>query len=47
MPLPEARPRRHLHTRAVTYRGFHREDGLYDIEAEMSDATGWQTLKRS
>lgn len=38
MPLPEPQPRRHLHTRAVTYRGYHREDGLYDIEAEMSDA---------
>jgi hypothetical protein len=37
MPLPEPHARRHLHTRAVTYRGFHREDGLYDIEAEMSD----------
>jgi hypothetical protein len=37
MPLPEAAARRHLHTRAVTYRGFLREDGLWDIEGEMSD----------
>lgn len=37
MPLPEPAPRRHLHTRAVTYRGFLREDGLWDIEGEMSD----------
>jgi len=26
-----------LHTRAVSYRGFLREDGLWDIEGEMSD----------
>ena len=37
MPLPQAAARRHLHTRAVTYRGFLREDGLWDIEGEMSD----------
>jgi hypothetical protein len=37
MALPDASPRRHLHTRAVTYRGFLREDGLWDIEGEMSD----------
>jgi hypothetical protein len=37
MPLPEAVPRQHLHTRAVTYRGFLREDGLWDIEGELAD----------
>jgi hypothetical protein len=37
MPLPEPAPRRHLHTRAVTYRGFLRDDGLWDIEGEMAD----------
>ena len=37
MPLPEAAPREHLHTRAVTYRGFLRADGLWDIEGEMAD----------
>ena len=37
MPLPEPAERRHLHTRAVTYRGFLREDGLWDIEGELSD----------
>ena len=37
MPLPEPAPRRHLHTRAVSYRGFLREDGLWDIEGELSD----------
>lgn len=37
MPLPTPAARRHLHTRAVTYRGFLREDGLWDIEGEMFD----------
>jgi hypothetical protein len=37
MPLPPPASRQHLHTRAVTYRGFLREDGLWDIEGEMSD----------
>ncbi|MRD48222.1 DUF2889 domain-containing protein [Caenimonas koreensis] len=46
MPLPEAQPRTHLHTRAVTYRGFHRQDGLWDIEAEMTDTKAYQ-IERS
>ena len=37
MPLPTPAPRTHLHTRSVTYRGYHREDGLWDIEGEMTD----------
>jgi hypothetical protein len=37
MSLPTPAPRTHLHTRAVTYRGYLREDGLWDIEGEMSD----------
>jgi len=37
MPLSAPAPRKHLHTRSVVYRGFHREDGLWDIEAEMQD----------
>ena len=37
MPLPLPQARTHLHTRAVVYRGYHREDGLWDIEAEMTD----------
>lgn len=37
MPLPEPTPRKHLHTRAIDYRGFEREDGLWDIEAHMTD----------
>jgi hypothetical protein len=37
MPLPAPAPRTHLHTRKVVYTGFHREDGLWDIEAQMED----------
>ncbi|MES3002759.1 MAG: DUF2889 domain-containing protein [Pseudomonadota bacterium] len=46
MPLPDAQPRKHLHTRAVEYRGYHREDGLWDIEAVMSDVKTYP-LERS
>lgn len=37
MPLPAPAPRRHLHTRDVSYTGFLREDGLWDIEGRMAD----------
>ncbi|MBC5764166.1 DUF2889 domain-containing protein [Ramlibacter albus] len=37
MPLPPPAARQHLHTRAATYRGYLRDDGLWDIEAEMAD----------
>ena len=36
-PLSPAVPRRHLHTREVDCRGYLREDGLWDIEAEVLD----------
>ncbi|MDA1371919.1 MAG: DUF2889 domain-containing protein [Proteobacteria bacterium] len=37
MPLPDGSPRKHVHTRAIEYRGYEREDGLWDIEAHMTD----------
>lgn len=37
MPLPPSQPRTHLHTRNVVFRGYLREDGLWDIEAQMRD----------
>ncbi|GAB3479550.1 DUF2889 domain-containing protein [Polaromonas eurypsychrophila] len=46
MPLPAPQARDLLHTRAVVYRGYRREDGLWDIEAEMSD-TKTYALERS
>ena len=30
-------PRTHVHTRNVEFRGYRREDGLWDIEAELTD----------
>ena len=36
-PPPSAVTRTPLHTRAVTYRGFARDDGLWDIEGHMRD----------
>ncbi len=46
MPLPAPQARTHLHTRAVVYRGYQREDGLWDIEAEMSDVRTY-SMERS
>ena len=37
MPLSPSAAREHLHTRALEFRGFRRDDGLFDIEAHMSD----------
>jgi hypothetical protein len=37
MPLSAPQARTHLHTRSVEYRGYHREDGLWDIEATLQD----------
>jgi len=41
MSLPKAEPRKHLHTRAIEYRGFEREDGLWDVEAHMTDVKSY------
>lgn len=48
MPLPAPQARSQLHTRAVVYRGYKRDDGLWDIEAELSDTKtyGFQFLER-
>lgn len=37
MPLPTPAPRIHQHTRTTVYRGYQREDGLWDIEGELRD----------
>ncbi len=38
MPLPAPVVRRLKHTRRVTYEGYERDDGLWDIEAELHDS---------
>ena len=35
-------PRTHVHTRDVQYRGYRREDGLWDIEAELTDTKTYE-----
>lgn len=37
MPLSKPALRKHLHTRQVICQGFQREDGLWDIEGQMTD----------
>jgi len=38
MPLPPSEtPRRRLHSRRVSYDGWQRDDGLFDIEARLVD----------
>lgn len=37
LKLPSTQSRRPLHIRALTFRGYQRDDGLWDIEAELLD----------
>jgi len=37
MPLSAPVSRKHLHTRTIRCEGFERDDGLYDIEAQIVD----------
>ena len=37
MPLSPPVARSHLHDRHVVFRGYRRDDGLWDIEAELRD----------
>jgi hypothetical protein len=37
MPLSEPQDREPLHTRTIVIRGYRRSDGLYDIEAHLTD----------
>ncbi|MES2360300.1 MAG: DUF2889 domain-containing protein [Pseudomonadota bacterium] len=44
LPLPPAQPRKHLHHRKVSYNGYLREDGLWDIEAQMTDTKAYDMV---
>lgn len=37
MPLSPPVSRQHMHTRSITLQGFQRDDGLWDIEANLVD----------
>jgi len=39
--LPAAQPRKPLHTRQVTFRAYERDDGLWDIDAELIDTKAY------
>jgi Protein of unknown function (DUF2889) len=41
MPLSLSGPREHVHTRHIECRGFHRDDGLWDIEGHLTDVKGY------
>lgn len=45
MPLPGPAPRRELHLRAIECRGYEREDGLFDVDARVTDRRTYD-LKR-
>jgi hypothetical protein len=48
MPLSVPAPRKLLHLRDITLRGYEREDGLVDIEAHMMDTKSyaWENRDR-
>lgn len=41
MPLSKPESREHLHTRAITYQGYKRQDGLWDIEGHLIDTKSY------
>ena len=41
MPLSHPAPREPVHTRAITLNGYARDDGLFDVEAYLSDTKPW------
>ena len=41
MPLPTHQPRKYLHCRQVTFNGYLREDGLWDIDAQLTDTKAY------
>jgi hypothetical protein len=48
MPLPSPRvPRNHIHTRRIVCEAFEREDGLWDIEANMTDVKTYDVDRAS
>lgn len=46
MPLSRPSSREHIHSREIRCRGFHREDGLWDIEGELVDTKTYSFANR-
>jgi hypothetical protein len=42
MPLSPPVNRTHIHTRSIRFTGYEREDGLFDIEAHMTDTKTYE-----
>jgi len=47
MPLPAPEKRRHLHTRTIKCAGYERDDGLFDIEAQIVDQKTYELADSS
>lgn len=47
MPLSNAAPRRLIHTRAIECKGYERDDGLWDIEAHLTDTKTYRHSRRN
>lgn len=41
MPLPDAAPRELIHTRRIECHGYKRQDGLWDIEGQLTDGKSY------
>lgn len=44
MALPSPSPRKLSHTRTVVYKGYQRDDGLWDIEAALTDVKTYEFM---
>src|SRR3954470_24111800 len=47
MPLSESAPRKLIHTRRIECKGYEREDGLWDIEANLVDTKTFVRERRN
>ena len=46
MALATPVPRRHVHTRSIVFHGYLRDDGLWDMEAELQDLRQYDYVVR-
>jgi hypothetical protein len=47
MPLTHPTPRKLIHTRAIECKGYERDDGLWDIEAQLVDTKTYAHSRRN
>lgn len=46
MAIGNPAPRKHIHTRNIVFHGYLRDDGLWDIEAELLDRREYEYVAR-